>query len=549
MTVYEGTIVTCAPRNPVARYLVQENGRITHVGDRLPEAYAKAPREQLGDRALLPAFADTHIHFMSYALFAAGLDVRAARSIDELKTAVADFAGRRKDAIILGFGASAYSVRERRMVTRADLDEACPTRPAFITKYDGHAGVANSALIALLRAKFGARSGTVSGAAAGGMPRGFDAESGLMTQEAFFRATDFITGKVSLPETLGTMLAGIDTLAAYGIGLVHSVTGIGFPADLDVSLESLFARGLRNPMAYRVFFQTMDVRKALSRRLPRIGGCFATALDGCFGSVDAALNQPYEGAAGAALDPGHRSGILYYSDEKVAAFCAQANRAGLQIEVHAIGDAAFDQAVSAIAKALAEFPRDDHRHTIIHACLPTARGLETCASLGIRLAVQPAFIHWDQEPLEYLESIMGARAYALSPLRAIADLGIEMSGGSDAPCTVPDPIQGIWAACNHYVPRQSLTIQQALDLYTINAARGSFDEADRGSLEPGKLADMVILNRNPLAMEPADLKSLRVEGLRLAGRPYAPGQGRADLLMRGLMRGLARGRARSGARI
>lgn len=540
MTIYEGTIVTCDQRKSVARYLVQEKGRITHVGDRLPEAYAKAPRENLGDRALLPAFADTHIHFMSYALFAAGLDLRAARGIDELKTAVADYAGRRKDPIVLGFGASAHSMRERRMVTRADLDEACPTRPAFIAKYDGHAGVANSALIALVRAKLAGRPGTASG----GMPRGFDAESGLVTQEAFSRVTDFITGKISLPDTLGTMLAGIDRLAAYGIGLVHSVTGIGFPADLDVTLESLFARGLRNPMAYRVFFQTMDVRKALSRRLPRIGGCFATALDGCFGSVDAALNQPYEGAAGAALDPGHRSGILYYSDEKVAAFCAQANRAGLQIEVHAIGDAAFDQAVSAIAKALAEFPRDDHRHTIIHACLPTARGLETCASLGIRLAVQPAFIHWDQEPLEYLESIMGARAYALSPLRAIADLGIEMSGGSDAPCTVPDPIQGIWAACNHYVPRQSLTIQQALDLYTINAARGSFDEADRGSLEPGKLADMVILNRNPLAMRPAELQSLRVESLLLSGSPYRPGQGRADLLMRGLARGFARGGAK-----
>ena len=111
MTIYEGTIVTCDARKSVARYLVQEKGRITHVGDRLPEAYAKAPRENLGDRALLPAFADTHIHFMSYALFAAGLDLRAARGIDELKTAVADYAGRRKDPIVLGFGASVCFVK------------------------------------------------------------------------------------------------------------------------------------------------------------------------------------------------------------------------------------------------------------------------------------------------------------------------------------------------------------------------------------------------------------------------------------------------------
>jgi len=331
------------------------------------------------------------------------------------------------------------------------------------------------------------------------------------------------------------MLAGIDTLAGYGIGLVHSVTGIGFPADMDVTLESMFARGLANPLAYRVFFQTMDVGKVQKRKLPRIGGCFATALDGCFGSVDAAMREPYEPAARLPTELGR--GVLYYSDNQVAAFCKEANRRGLQIEMHAIGDAAFDQAVGAIAAALDDFPREDHRHTIIHACLPTRGGLETCAKLGIRIAVQTAFLQWDQEPLEYLESIMSARAFDISPLRTMTDMGIELSGGSDAPCTVPDPIQGIWAACNHYVPGQSLSVQEALNLYTRNAARGSFDERERGSLEVGKRADMIILNRNPLALAPADLRSLKVEQLLLEGKPYVAGQGSASLLLRGLANG------------
>lgn len=525
MTVYKGPVVTCDAAGTVARYLVEDAGRIAFVGDSLPARYASAPIVALGDKALLPAFGDTHIHFMSYALFAAGLDVRAASTIAEASDMVADFVRERRPRFVLGFGASANSVREKRLLTRDDLDSACPDRPVFIVKYDGHAGIANSALVAQVRARLGSL-------------RGFNAESGLMTQDAFFRVTDFVTGKVSLPETLANMLAGIDALAGYGIGLVHSVTGVGFPADIDVGLESLFARGLRNPLGYRVFFQTMDVAKAKKRGLTRIGGCFATALDGCYGSVDAAMLEPYEAAAG--LPAESARGVLYYPDQRVAAFCDEANRAGLQIEMHAIGDAAFEQAVSAIGAALESFPREDHRHTIIHACLPTDRGLAECARLGIQLAVQPAFLQWDQEPLEYIESIMGARAYRISPLRTMIDMGITMAGGSDAPCTVPDPLVGISAACNHYVPEQSLSVQEALNLYTRNAAFLSFDEKERGSLEPGKVADMIVLDQNPLAMRPTELHSLRVERLLLEGQPYRPGQGSASVILRGLANGSAR---------
>ena len=525
MTCYEGSIVTCDAAGTVARYLVEDGGRIAFVGDSLPKRYASAPIVALGGGALLPAFGDTHIHFMSYALFAAGLDVRTATTIADARDMVAAFVRERKPRFVLGFGASANSVREKRLLSRADLDEACPDRPAFIVKYDGHAGIANSALIGLVRDKLGSL-------------RGFNSESGLMTQDAFFRVTDFVTGKVSLPETLANMLAGIDTLAGYGIGLVHSVTGVGFPADMDVTLESLFARGLRNPLQYRVFFQTMDVAKVLKRRLPRIGGCFATALDGCYGSVDAAMLEPYEAAAG--LPPESSRGVLYYSDERVRAFCNEANRAGLQIEMHAIGDAAFEQAVGAIGAALEAYPRADHRHTIIHACLPTEHGLAECARLGIHLAVQPAFLQWDQEPLEYIESIMGRRAYRISPLRTMTDMGLVLAGGSDAPCTVPDPLVGISAACNHYVQGQSLSVQEALNLYTRNAAFLSFDEKERGSLEPGKVADMIVLNRNPLALKPAELGSLKVERLLLGGQPYQPGQGSAGVIIRGLANGSRR---------
>ncbi len=234
MTVYEGSIITCDAAGVVARFLVEDSGRILFVGDALPGTWASAPRVVLGSKALLPAFGDTHIHFMSWALFSAGLDIRAAPSIAAARDMIADFVRARSPSFVLGFGASAHSVDEKRLLSQNDIDTVCADRPVFIVKYDGHAGVANSALISLVRVRLGKL-------------RGFDEESGLMTQEAFFRVIDFVTGKVSLPATLGNMLTGIDRLAGYGVGLVHSVTGVGFPADMDVTLESLFARGTAQP--------------------------------------------------------------------------------------------------------------------------------------------------------------------------------------------------------------------------------------------------------------------------------------------------------------
>jgi len=108
-----------------------------------------------------------------------------------------------------------------------------------------------------------------------------------------------------------------------------------------------------------------------------------------------------------------------------------------------------------------------------------------------------------------------------------------MSG--DAPCTLPDPIFGIYAACNHYIPEQSVTIQEALKMYTYNAAWTTFDEKDRGSLGNGKIADMVILNKNPLAIKPSELLNLKVEKLLLSGTVYKKGQGILSLLAKGIL--------------
>ena len=303
--------------------------------------------------------------------------------------------------------------------------------------------------------------------------------------------------------------------------MIHTTEGIGFPKDLDVTLVSMLAKARSRISQFqtRLFFQTMAVEKVMKRKLPRIGGCFATALDGCLGACDAALHEPYHN------DPDNK-GILFQEEETVIDFAKKANRGGLQIEMHAIGDAAVSRAVKAIEIALQDFPRRDHRHTIIHACLIPPSDLKKIANLEIGITLQPGFLISPLEPMEYLNEILGSRVKKSSPLQSILDAGIHLSGGSDAPVTHPDPIEGIFGACNHpYDPEQSISIVDALKMYTYEVAWTSFDENERGSLEQGKIADMVILNQDPLTLDPKNLRSLKVEKLYLKGKEYKPGMG------------------------
>lgn len=499
MKVYEGAILTCSEKDEVFRYLVEDKGRIIYTGDELPEIYADAVRFELGDRALVPSFTDSHIHFASYATFHAGLNVADAKSNKEILQMLREFAAKCEDKLVIAFGASPHSVEEKCFVTREQLDEVCPDRPLFMVKYDGHTCVINTKLLERIRNK--AKN-----------LRGYHAETGEMNQEAFFAVSDYVTNSISIPKLLRNMQKAADYMASKGIGMIHTVSGVGFPMDMDVDMEKWFGKGLDNGLQFRVFFQTMDVNKAKRRGLPRIGGCFATALDGCFGSKDAAMLLPYEGT--------NSTGVLYYSDEKVADFCKKANRAGLQIEMHAIGDAAFDQATKAIKAALDDFPREDHRHTVIHACLPTKEGIRICEEYKIGLAIQSAFIDWPQEPNGYLESILGERAQKLNPFKTFAEHNIMMSVGSDGPCTDPDPINWIYKICNN--GEESLPVQQALRMCTRNGYWQTFDEKERGSLEPGKIADMAILSGNPYTVEPENLNVLKVEKLLLRGEDYKP---------------------------
>ncbi|MCK5349506.1 MAG: amidohydrolase family protein [Desulfobacula sp.] len=520
MRIYHGKILSLDKNNTIYNYLVEDKGRIVYLGNSLPIEYANhnSPLE-LGNRVLLPSFGDGHMHFSNWALIAVSyFDVRDARDIREIQEIIQKYMTQNKKLkAIIAFGVSKHSVKEKRLIERQELDEVCPDMPLIIICYDGHSAVCNTKM----QEKFPDKVKNL---------RGFIEDKGHLFSEAYLAGTDYAASLVPSLDLVKSIVKSFDLLAEKGIGLIHATEGIGFPKDLDITLVSLIskARARHNDFQTRMLFQTMDLKKVLKRKLPRIGGCFATALDGCFGACDAALKEPYTN------DPENK-GILFYTDEEVQTFTKGANREGLQIQMHCIGDAAVQQAIDALKAALQDFPREDHRHTIIHACLISPENLKTCAEYGIGITLQPGFLISPLEPIEYLHDVLGSRIDISSPLRDIIDAGIHLNGGSDGPVTHPDPITAMFGACNHpYDPKQSVTIQEALKMNTYEIAWTSFDENERGSLETSKIADMVILNKNPLTMDPKNLLQLKVERLYLSGKKYVPGMSIGKMLRKSM---------------
>lgn len=492
-----GKFISCQEQNKLFSVLVEDGGRIVYTGDNLPDEYASARRIDLGGRCVVPAFADTHMHFESYALFNSTVDVRDAKDFDEIGAMLRAYADNHPKAkFIPAYGCSAHTVAENRLPEREDLDKMTAL-PVIIIKYDGHAAVANSALIATFPAK-------VTG------DEGFNPKTGWLYQNAFYEGVNHITAMVPVLSLLRGMAACANLLANKGIGLVHTVEGVGYKNDIDIDIIRLINHGF--PSCYRIFFQTMDVGKVLKRGMTGIGGCFSLALDGCFGSEDAALTEPYTN------NPNNK-GFLAYTQEQVNEFCIEANRANLQITMHAIGDAAVEQAITAYEAALSDFPRKNHRHIIIHADLISDEQQKRAAKLGLYIALQPAFLDWRQEPQHYLDGILGERAAKMLPLRSMIDNGLKLTAGSDAPCTIPDPIRSIHNCCNHPNPAESVSVLEALRIHTSWAAESSFDEHARGVLSNGYVADMVVLDKDILSVPKEAIKDIQIAKVYLGGKP------------------------------
>ena len=261
MKCYEGNIISVNKNDDVFKYLVEDEGKIVFVGNELPDIYKNCEILHLGKKALIPSFVDTHQHFASFSTFHAGLNVMDATSNQDILKMIKDFQSHTKKKTIIAFGASPYSVKEQHLVTLKELDSVCPDKELMLVKYDGHACVINSKLLKKLKSKLKNL-------------RGYHPDTGEMNQEAFFKVSNYITNSLSLFDLFKYMQQAVDFHAQKGIGCIHTVSGVGFIGNLDITLEKLFTKSLRNGFQLRVYPQSMNVKTAKRRHLPRIGGCF-----------------------------------------------------------------------------------------------------------------------------------------------------------------------------------------------------------------------------------------------------------------------------------
>jgi predicted amidohydrolase YtcJ len=506
--------------------LATAGGRIVAVGD------ARACREalhaagardfesvDLRARSLLPGFIDTHLHPVMLVYFDANADLRGVRSVAALQAEL-----RRRGAALapgewlVGLQLQDEDLEEKRLPTARELDAACSDRPVVVVEHDGHSAVGNQ--LALEAAGIGADTPDPPG---GRIAR--DA-CGAPAGPCFESAAQRLLGAVpspSIDRLRDTARRTFARLSSHGItsaGVILQTDHEG-PAGSAGALETL-AMGLfleSLPFATYAILSGRDPRAAIAARATplhdpaagrRVGG-YKIFADGTFGSCTACMHEPFADRAG------ERGLWTHDADELFARMCA-AHEAELQLCIHAIGDAAIERCVDLYERLLAASPRPDHRHRIEHASLVPPALAARIARLGIAVSTQPLFIHSEKT---WLHRRLGAgRARHAYPLRTLLDAGVLVGGASDAPVESLDVLHAIQCCVTRegFEPQQAITPLEALALFTRDAARLQFEEHEKGTLAPGKRADLVVATGNPLACAPDRIADLRVVRTVSAGR-------------------------------
>jgi len=485
------TIIPMTQEGVYAKYLVTKAKKIIYIGNSLPNEYKNCELIDFEEKTIVPGFFDTHTHFSSYGFFIETLSIfTLAKTLKEVLSNLKEYISKNKKKNYIFFGISVNSIKEKRLPTKQELDKVCNNKSIFIVQYDGHAAIGNSVLVKKAKIKK--------------TENGFDYDKGHYFQDSFYKVVKKITGKVSLFEAIKGIKDGASYAAKQGITSIVALQGEGFPLDMDLRLVKFYSKRLKIQVI--PYFQTQSIKKIKKSKLKTWGGCFECALDGSFGSLDAAMKEPYN----VKTEISENKGKIFYDKNKIATMLNHANKNDLQVAIHAIGDKAIEEVVDVFTQNIDKENKNHHR--IEHALILSKEEIKRIAEYNIHIATQPSFLGDPLEPVDLLKNILGEERFKrFMPLREMFDAGIIVSGGSDAPVTMPNPIMGIYSAINHPVKEQRISIYEAIKMFTINGAMGVRMHNQQGSLEYGKLADFVVLDKNPLEIDKKDIKNLKVE--------------------------------------
>ena len=516
---FNGDIITLNDRQPEAEAVVVVDGRIVMVGD-YDEAEALSDSRtrwiDLDGKTLLPGFFDSHGHVTSVGskLALVNVDPPPAGTADDIASIQAALRERLESAPpepgewLIASGYDHSQLAEGRHPTRHDLDEVSADLPIMLRHFSGHQSVVNSKVLEL--AGITAESEDPAGGRIHRFlnsrePNGILQESAQSLVRGLSGGGGFEPGATPGEDVLQRVDSAMKVYAAQGFTTVSNMGG-------SAGVLRKMARQGRLPVDVIGAGSDEEFSAEYEGRF-RVGGS-KMVLDGGSPGRSAYLREPYhEQIPG---EKGYRGYPRYESQAEINALVEAYYRAGTPTHIHALGDAAVDQAIAAVRAAEAAVPGSDRRTQLIHVQQVQEDQMETLSELDVTLTFQVAHNFYFGD--FHRDVIYGPeRTARLNPVRSALDHGISATIHHDAPIHPVDQRMLIWASVNRVTrsgkvigPEQRISVLEALKASTINAAYQFFEEDSKGSIEVGKSADFVVLSDNPLEVDPMTLKDIQV---------------------------------------
>ncbi len=520
--VVHAKVFTVNQATPWTQALAIRHGKIVAVGSDEVVGKMRGIGTKVidaGGKLVLPGFTDCHIHFLSGSLGLGRVNLEGATNTSEIQNRLREFAAKQPgDSWILGRGWNYAMFAPATLPDRQALDQLFPNRPVLLTAYDGHTGWANSKALSLA----GITKDTpdpVNGAIVRD-PQSGDPTGAL--KESAQRLVSKIIPKPSRVDKLVAYRSGIKWANQNGITRVHSAGGDFEELELLDELRRTKQLSLRFYVSY--FVNPPELRKedidAIEQARKKYHDEWIDAsaakfmVDGVVESHTAAFLEPYS-------DDPSLKGSLFWDPAKYQAAVAELDKRGLQVFTHAIGDSGIRTALDAYEFAATKNHTKDRRPRVEHIEDVSAPDIPRFGKLGVIASMQPLHSYPDADTLDvWVRNVGPNRAARAWVWKSIAEDGGHYAFGSDWPVVTLNPWQGIQVAVTRqttegkppagFVPSQRLSVAQAIEGYTLDAAYAGRREKTEGSLEIGKVADVIIVNRNLLEIDPRNIGETRV---------------------------------------
>ena len=505
LILFNANVITMDPLYPKAEGVLIKNGKILSAttNDALKKwDRMKATTIDCQGKTILPGFIDAHCHLHALAESYVTLNLEPhhnVRSISDIQTKIKTSSQKLPSrAWIRGRGYNEFYLAEKRHPNRWDLDQITSVHPIKLTHRTGHAHVLNSLALKMVDV-----SNETPDPADGLIDRNI--KTGEPTGLLFWMG-DFLSRKIPPLETdqldQGVKIAS-DELLSMGITSIQDASSHN-----GIEQWKMFGRwkekGFIKPRATMMLgtesfsaYRRKDFETQLDKSQLRLGG------------VKIILDQT--------------TGHLRPDQSELNEMVLRIHQADFQACLHAVEEKAVEAACSAIEYALKKSPRSDHRHRIEHCSVCSPSLAKKLADLGIMVVTQPSFVYYSGD--RYLRTVPAEALKHLYPIRTLLKTGVKVAASSDCPIAPANPMTGIYAAASRMtetgegvLPKEKITPGEALRMYGEYAARATFDEGMKGSISPGKLADLVVLNGDPAKVPIDEIKDIKVEITILDGK-------------------------------